>query len=633
MGHTACLWQGNKLIIFGGENEHREYLQDVVIFDIQTASWTQPDVRGVKPLGRARHAAVIHEDKMFVCGGSTGPEASITLDDICYLDLKTWTWSRTWTYVARFDHSVWVWGDRIWLYGGIGPDLRRSCELFWLDLKSNPTFRSAGDSSESDIFAGAPRSRNTASAAHGRAVDLRNMDVSQIPVPPPAVSVTGYTANSSSVQVRNVTSPQRPVAPGTISSVKFRSGSEVPPPASGTHFYAYSSGTILDFVTLSGTIRPSECHLAALELNSFRWQRLAEGSEIFDPGYRWQYCTLNEDGTKAWLLGCTNDNPEAGTGTVEEWLSELVTIDLKKYGLLGDDPMMMPAKGPLGFGKMPASDANANSDLSGPSADLAKMFDLPASSDDSSDFTVTADPDSYSSGSPTPEPDDRSSSTTDAPVVERLSHTSPPIRVHYLILWARWPHFQRMYQAQMSEFHTRKLHIPEPYPVVRAFLYYLYTDSIAKHPFYCPSLSEVAGMLVLSNMYDMPRLRCLCLHRLSRELDVESAATVWERAGVAGEDWLKARAARFAMCYWGRIVRTESFRRLSRECMVELCEVVDLEGRVVGGEELEIVGGLGGGRFGFGGAGRNGTRSTRGSIPSISESDSEENADDGMDMG
>jgi len=30
----------------------------------------------------------------------------------------------------------------------------------------------------------------------------------------------------------------------------------------------------------------------------------------------------------------------------------------------------------------------------------------------------------------------------------------------------------------MAEFHTKKMHIPEPYSVVKAFLYYLYTDSI-----------------------------------------------------------------------------------------------------------------------------------------------------------
>ncbi|KAG9987832.1 hypothetical protein KCU72_g21553, partial [Aureobasidium melanogenum] len=34
MGHTACLWQNEKLLVFGGENEHRSHLADVIIFDL-----------------------------------------------------------------------------------------------------------------------------------------------------------------------------------------------------------------------------------------------------------------------------------------------------------------------------------------------------------------------------------------------------------------------------------------------------------------------------------------------------------------------------------------------------------------------------------------------------------------------
>ena len=68
--------------------------------------------------------------------------------------------------------------------------------------------------------------------------------------------------------------------------------------------------------------------------------------------------------------------------------------------------------------------------------------------------------------------------------------------------------------------------------------------------------------------------------------------------------------------------------------MVELCEVVDLEGRVVGGEELEAVGGLGGGRLGFAGQASGQQRSTghsRSSMSAMSEDDTD--LDDGMEMG
>ena len=111
--------------MYGGENEHREYLSDVVIYDLATSYWTQPEIKGPIPKGRARHAAAVYDDKLFVVGGLAGVE-TYTLDEICYLDLKTWTWSRSWTFVARFDHSTWIWGGRIWVFGGLGPDMVRA---------------------------------------------------------------------------------------------------------------------------------------------------------------------------------------------------------------------------------------------------------------------------------------------------------------------------------------------------------------------------------------------------------------------------------------------------------------------------------------------------------------------------
>lgn len=581
-GHTACLWQGSKLLIYGGENEHREYLSDVIIFDLKTAHWTQPEVRGPIPKGRARHAAVVYDEKLYVIGGLAGSE-TYTLDEICYLDLRTWTWSRSWSFVGRFDHSAWVWGGRLWVYGGLGPDMERTGELWWLDLKSSPAFRTVPAQGIADSPTANERSApNPRSNLEQYAQPLNN-----------STGSSGYTANSSSVQVRASSMKPKPVAPGAISSMRFVSGPNVPSQALGTHFHVYSSGSLLDFLTPAGAIRPSECNLSALELDTLQWQKLAEGSEIFDLGYRWQFCAINEDGTKAWLIGSVNEAPGNHAGILEEYLSDVLPLDLRRFGLLGNDLSSEPN---IEMSRLPASDTHPTSTLTSLGADLSFMFDR--GTDAGSDFTITGEKDDPIDDDVEYLPTAPASSTAD------ISHYSVPIYVHKIILQARWPHFNRVYNSQMAEFQTKKMHIPEPYPVVRAFLYYLYTDSIATHPRYCTSLNDVAGLLVMANIYDMPRLRLLCLYRLSRELDVDHAAIVWERAGVANEEWLKRRAASYCLTHWGRVVRSEGFRRLSRQSMMELCEVIDIEGRVVGGEELEIVGGLGGGKFGVGGLGR-----------------------------
>ncbi|KAJ8058077.1 hypothetical protein OCU04_012936 [Sclerotinia nivalis] len=581
MGHTATLYQGDKLLIFGGENEHRTYLSDLIIFDLKTAHWTQPTVSGPIPKGRARHAAVLHEDKLFIIGGITGHNKYV-LDDICYLDLKTFTWSRAWRFVGRYDHSAYLWGDRVWVFGGLSEDMDKIGDIWWLDFKGSPAFESAPSYGSMDRHAALSRSPRP-SFSMSRS----------------AVGSSGYAANSSSAQVNPpsfqlTTSP--PLAPGTISSLKFVSGPNIPAQGSGMHFHVYTSGTLLDFVTPAATITPQECSLSSLELDTLRWQKLAEGRDIFRSGYRWHYCTMNDEGTKAWLLGCPTDPTatDLGPGGFEEYLSDIMEIDLRRYGLLGNGLNPEPREEASRL----SSSGRMKVEISkGLGMDLAKVFNQPPESGSGADFIITASKDD--------EWDDDDSSSKGS--INQLQQnwlapdapTSPPIHVHKLILQARWPHFARLYNAQMAEFHTKRMHIPEPYTVVKAFLYYLYTDSI--HPDDCAELDDVAGLLVMSNIYNIPHLRLLCVNRLSKELDVDHACVIWHSAGIANEEWLRRRAASFCLTHWGRVVRTPGFLRLPRQALVELSQEIDMEGRVVGGEELEYVGGLGGSRFGVGG--------------------------------
>jgi hypothetical protein len=189
---------------------------------------------------------------------------------------------------------------------------------------------------------------------------------------------------------------------------------------------------------------------------------------------------------------------------------------------------------------MPSSDANISSHLTGIGADLSLTFDQPPESGSGADFMITADPDNDDCVDIPSAADVAASSTSIA-----VASVSRTIHVHKLILYARWPRFARLWSAQMSEFHSKKMHIPQPYSAVRAFLFYLYTDSIAPNPQNGPALSDVAGMLVMSNIYDMPHLRLLCVHRLQCELDIDHAALVWELAATAAEDWLKDKASAF----------------------------------------------------------------------------------------
>jgi hypothetical protein len=263
-------------------------------------------------------------------------------------------------------------------------------------------------------------------------------------------------------------------------------------------------------------------------------------------------------------------------------------IDLRRYGFLGDN--LTPE--PRAESRPSAMTRSMDQPSKGLGSDLAKLFNQPPETGSGTDFIITALAGDYDDdetlSSSLIRSDDTSQNqswlSADAP-------TSQPIHVHKLILQARWPHFARLYNAQMAEFHTKKMHIPEPYSVVKAFLYYLYTDSIRgtsdNDGDVTTALSDVAGLLVMSNIYNIPHLRLLCVNRLAKELDVDHACIIWYCSGLANEEWLRKRAAGFCMTHWGRIVRTQGFLRLPRTALVELSQEIDMEGRVIGGEELE----------------------------------------------
>ncbi|KAF4836065.1 hypothetical protein CGCSCA4_v012444 [Colletotrichum siamense] len=59
MGHTATLYQGDRLLASDGEDKNQARHVDPIMFDLKTAHWTQPSLAPLGPKGRA----VISEDK------------------------------------------------------------------------------------------------------------------------------------------------------------------------------------------------------------------------------------------------------------------------------------------------------------------------------------------------------------------------------------------------------------------------------------------------------------------------------------------------------------------------------------------------------------------------------------------
>ncbi|KAF9575273.1 hypothetical protein EC968_003625 [Mortierella alpina] len=139
---------------------------------------------------------------------------------------------------------------------------------------------------------------------------------------------------------------------------------------------------------------------------------------------------------------------------------------------------------------------------------------------------------------------------------EILTLDQQRIPVNSAILAARWPYFGALLREQEEQevtqckkdkadddpalFQKRTLSLPEPYPVVLAFLQYLYTDHLVTAQQHHSQV--LAQLLLLADMYGLDRLRELATHALHQMLNMSTAAMVYETAALSQQTGLQIRS-------------------------------------------------------------------------------------------
>ncbi|KAF9984044.1 hypothetical protein BGZ65_001067, partial [Modicella reniformis] len=139
---------------------------------------------------------------------------------------------------------------------------------------------------------------------------------------------------------------------------------------------------------------------------------------------------------------------------------------------------------------------------------------------------------------------------------EILTQDHRRIPVNSAVLATRWPYFAALLReqeeqdaAQCKRDNTeydptlspkRTLSLPEPHPVVLAFLQYLYTDHlVTAQQHHSQVLSQ---LLLLADMYGLTRLRDLATHALHQMLNMSTAAMVYETAALSQRTGLQIRS-------------------------------------------------------------------------------------------
>uniref|UniRef100_A0A0G2JU79 RCC1 and BTB domain containing protein 1 n=1 Tax=Rattus norvegicus TaxID=10116 RepID=A0A0G2JU79_RAT len=99
------------------------------------------------------------------------------------------------------------------------------------------------------------------------------------------------------------------------------------------------------------------------------------------------------------------------------------------------------------------------------------------------------------------------------------------IHVHKAVLKIRCEHFRSMFQSYWNEDMKEVIEIDQfSYPVYRAFLQYLYTDTVDLPP------EDAIGLLDLATSYCENRLKRLCQHIIKRGITVENAFSLFSAA-------------------------------------------------------------------------------------------------------
>ncbi|XP_077496555.1 kelch domain-containing protein 3-like [Amblyomma americanum] len=125
--HTATAI-GTRMYVWGGQVNGAEdndcYDNRLYYLETTTSVWVRPQVRGVRPVGRKHHAALVYDGELYICGGYSGRLGT------CFADMHKYDLEKScWTEVkpsglgpsARYSHGCCALGQRVFVFGGHGP--------------------------------------------------------------------------------------------------------------------------------------------------------------------------------------------------------------------------------------------------------------------------------------------------------------------------------------------------------------------------------------------------------------------------------------------------------------------------------------------------------------------------------
>lgn len=136
------------------------------------------------------------------------------------------------------------------------------------------------------------------------------------------------------------------------------------------------------------------------------------------------------------------------------------------------------------------------------------------------------------------------------------------IHVHKAILKIRCEHFRSMFQSYWSEDEKEVIEIDQfSYPVYRAFLEYLYTDSVNLPP------EDAVGLLDLATSYCEETVKKLCQDIIKRDITMENAFLLLSAAVRYDAKDLEEFCFKFCVNHLTAVINTDAFWQMDGDLL------------------------------------------------------------------
>ncbi|CDH52987.1 galactose oxidase [Lichtheimia corymbifera JMRC:FSU:9682] len=497
---------GDSMYVFGGRLvSSRQMTNHLYVLNLSTLKWTRhapsPDSTP-PPRARYFHTASVYKNHMVVFGGmghveKGGSQDLLALDDVCLLNLTNMTWTypeigpSVFSPQPRYAHLAVIAHDKLVVMGGQDMTNRYIKQVNVLDMKTFIWIQ--GCSLEGQY--GAYRSIACSPPLYDKSLgwnatssyNIDTTDTTTATTDPLAVCVYSnynFTDVIRSLQTFHLSGRTNHVEPKDHSA--DMSGTALPPGLRFPMGHLVGHHMILTGTYLTPTHR--SFHMWALNLSNRVWMRIDTGN-VLSTG-SWNRGVLGDNSQTLYVLGHRDRDLLDDYNRRQVNFDHIVAVDMEAFGIYLHPPSTCaPIAQELGL----------------------SMLNEPSMAD-----------------------------------VDLVTSDKKAIPVNSSILARRWKHFDRLLKEDHSnltgEQRHRTLLFPETYAVGLAFLQYIYTDHLMTTQQHQPHV--LSRLLILADMYNMPRLIKLATHALHQILTISTASMVYETAALTCQTALQIRALR-----------------------------------------------------------------------------------------